>query len=676
MKKTLALLLALLLALSALSACATGAAVSADSDQTPADANGRKDAAADVSGQKPDPDPTEPTDPADPAELAEPAQPAGVSALVSYDELYDRLEPVLFGDRNVSSLATGTAFEAEVASEAPAMAEGAAAADNADAVVDAASEPDYSDTNVQVEGIDEGDLVKTDGEYIYILHDSRLAVIRAAGTASEQLADMEVCASDDSDDGYYIGEWANEMYLSGDRLAVLYEHYEWGYDAATEAYTDISYEGVRIYDVSDPSAPRLVADVGQDGYLADSRMAGGVLYLVSSYYVYSGIDRDDPHTFVPCTYRGGAAELMPADCIYLPIEIDSTGYVVVQAIDVATGESLSALSVLGSGGYVYMNANSLYLGSTTYEAERGEPYTDGSYTVTEVHERRETNLIRFAVDGGSVTLAATGSVPGTPLSQYSFDEYGGYLRMVVTVYDSSYRTFEDEAHGWTNYEWGESGTSASLYVLDDSLQVVGSVTDLGEDERVYSVRFDGPVGYFVTFRETDPLFAVDLSDPSAPTVMSALKIPGFSEYLHVWSDGLLFGLGQQADAETGLTEGLKLSMFDVSDPFQVTELYTQTLEFDTSTAEYDAHAICIDPEKNLIGFAAADYNSDHGEFYVLYQYDGGAFTEIARCALNDWIYNVRGLYIGTAFYIVSDSELIVLSLETGAELCRLPLAYG
>lgn len=672
MKKILALLLALLLALSALTACGTSAPVRADeTPDEPADGKTTVDVLQAL-------DPTEPDGPGEPepapAEPAEPAQTPGVTTLASYDELYDRLEPLTFREDIIFETT-----DENVALEVPAAGESS----SSDAAVsddhsESMGAPDYSETNVQVEGIDEGDLVKTDGEYIYILRDGQLAVVRAAGAQSEQLTNFFVCESTYADN-YSVSEWANEMYLSGDRLAVLYERYEWGCDADTDEYFDTSYLGVRVYDVSDPSAPQLVADVGQDGYLTDSRMAGGVLYVVTSYYVYSGLDRDDPHTFVPCTYRGGEAELLPANCIYLPPEIESTGYVVVQAIDVATGETASRLSVLGSGSYVYMNAKNLYLASTTYERVEGEPYTEGSYTVTDVREQRQTNLIRFAVDGGSVALAASGSISGTPLSQYSFDEYDGCLRVVVTEYGSSYRTFEDTEHGWMNYEWGEDSSSASLYVLDDSLGIVGSVTGLGEDERVYSVRFDGPVGYFVTFRETDPLFAVDLSDPTAPTVMSALKIPGFSEYLHVWSDGLLFGLGQQADAETGVTEGLKLSMFDVSDPFDVTELYTQTLDFDYSPAEYDAHAVCIDPARNLIGFAAADYDTISWEetwSYVIYRFDGGAFTELARCALSDWIYNVRGLYIGAEFYITSDSELTVLSLDTGAELARIPLAYG
>jgi uncharacterized secreted protein with C-terminal beta-propeller domain len=150
--------------------------------------------------------------------------------------------------------------------------------------------------------------------------------------------------------------------------------------------------------------------------------------------------------------------------------------------------------------------------------------------------------------------------------------------------------------------WDEDGSKTfnALYVLDADLQVAGSITDLAQDEVIYSARFDGDIGYFVTFRQVDPLFAVDLSNPKAPVVLSALKIPGFSEYLHLWSDGRLFGLGRDADVETGRAGRMKLSMFDTSDPADVTERKTLLLDSDYSAALYNHKAILISRDKNLI----------------------------------------------------------------------------
>jgi uncharacterized secreted protein with C-terminal beta-propeller domain len=151
-----------------------------------------------------------------------------------------------------------------------------------------------------------------------------------------------------------------------------------------------------------------------------------------------------------------------------------------------------------------------------------------------------------------------------------------------------------------------SQQSNDLYVLNADLNVRGGIIGLAPGERIYSVRFDGPVGYVVTFRETDPLFSIDLSDPARPRVMDALKIPGFSEYLHPWAAGRLFGLGMHAD-NNGLVSGMKLSMFDTSDPFAISEMSTQRVSGDNSDALSDHKAIFVDTRRELIGFAVWTY---------------------------------------------------------------------
>lgn len=690
MKKMLALFLVLALALGMLSACAKPADIdSAKADPNPNDPGTAAEPAPPGSDGPSEPvtttDPTVPDDPAvpdDPVVVPAP-QLTGVTMLAGYEELYDKLEMNMGGGFSgmVDDIVFDNAVMEEAAPEAP-EAEGSVSADSAAGESVGSINGDYSETNVQVEGVDEADIVKTDGKYIYILRDSGwLTILSADGENSTQLSNIQVCFDEESktETTYeYLYEYAENLYLAGDRIVVLYTYNHWGYGETDDAYFDEYRQGARIYDVSDPTAPVLTADFGQDGWMTDSRMMGGILYLITNYRVYahSGIERERPETYIPRTYTNGTAELVACECIYLPEPVESTSYLVVQAIDVAGGEKLSELAVLGGSGCVYMNRSSLFVADTRYEETSAEPYTESVYTVTEYTEQRVTNILRFAVDGGSITLEATGTVPGSPLSQYSFDEYNGHLRVVTTEYHNNYRVYIDEQRDFVNYEWLESGTTNGLYVLNEALQIVGSVADLAEDERVYSVRFDGDVGYFVTFRETDPLFAVDLSDPAAPQVMSELKIPGFSSYLHVWDDGLLFGLGQMAD-ETGATQGLKLAMYDISDPYDVTELLTQPVGADYSPAENNPRAVCIDPEKNLIGFACEDYSGwDGSAFYVLYRFENGAFVELGRWELADWIYNTRGLYIGNEFYIVGESELIVVSLETGAELARIEIAYG
>ena len=679
MKKLLALLLTLVLVLGMVSACAKPADISdVPSGPNPDDPGANAEPAPPGSDGPSEPVTTdEPIETDDSAVVPAPQpQIVGVTTLSAYEELYDKLE--LNRGGVTGGIVLDDAVMEEAVPEAP-EAEGSTSSDSAAGELGSVN-GDYSETNVQVEGVDEADVVKTDGAYIYILRDNGwLTILSADGENSAQLSNTQVCFTEESktETAYeYLHEYAENLYLSGDRVVVLYSHNRWGYGESDDAYFDEYHQGARIYDVSDPAAPVLVADVGQDGWLTDSRMMDGVLYVLTNYHVYSGVEREQPETYIPRTYNGGEAALMAVDCIYLPEAVESNSYLVVQAIDVASGESLSELAVLGGSSYVYMNRSNLFVAGVRYEQVQSEPFTEDIYTVTEYTEQRVTNILRFAVNGGSVTLEATGAVSGSPLSQYSFDEYNGYLRIVTTEYANTYRVYEDEQRDFINYEWLDSGTTNGLYVLDETLQIVGSVTGLGEDERVYSVRFDGTVGYFVTFRETDPLFAVDLTDPTAPQVMSELKIPGFSSYLHVWDDGLLFGLGQMAD-ETGATQGLKLAMYDVSDPFNVTELLTQEVGADYSPAENNPRAVCIDPAKNLIGFACEDYsNWNSSSYYVLYRFVDGVFVELGRYELTDWTYYTRGLYIGSEFYIVGESELVVVSLDTGDQLARIPIPHG
>jgi uncharacterized secreted protein with C-terminal beta-propeller domain len=200
-----------------------------------------------------------------------------------------------------------------------------------------------------------------------------------------------------------------------------------------------------------------------------------------------------------------------------------------------------------------------------------------------------------------------------------------------------------------------------LYTLDSNLLIIGKIEKLASGERVYSVRFDGDIGYFVTFRQVDPLFAVDLSVPSNPTVLSALKIPGFSQYLHPYSDTLLFGLGRDADEQSGKAGFLKLSMFDVSDPKNVSEKSKLIIDgVYYSDAISNHKAIIVDAVNNIIAFPA------DGK-YLIYSYSpvSGFKQEAALQSPggSKYYYNVRGLYIGDFFYVVSNSGISSYSMQ-------------
>ena len=227
-----------------------------------------------------------------------------------------------------------------------------------------------------------------------------------------------------------------------------------------------------------------------------------------------------------------------------------------------------------------------------------------------------------------------GSFKGYLNDSFSIDEYDGYLRVVTTFGDTN-----------------------AVYVLDENLKVTGSIEDLAEDERIYSARFFGDTGYFVTFRETDPLFSVDLSDPENPKILGELKIPGFSEYLHFYGEDRLLGIGMSADEETGSAENVKLSMFDISDNTDVKEVAMYELEdvFGTDVS-YDYKSVLADPEKNLIGFAGYTWS---GENYYLFTYDekDGFICKLEEEINGNTSRGTRGIYIQDTLYVIQGNVI-------------------
>ena len=533
----------------------------------------------------------------------------------------------------------------------------------------------YSGTNVQVPGVDEGDIVKTDGTYIYILREYELIVMQANGAEVTDISHTFVGQAWDSsvlDDGsnHTSEKTPNELYLAGDRAVILSTYYDWTESAAgTVVEGDMVFPGgdnyvtVDIYDISDPAAPALVRSLGQDGYPVASRMIDGVLYLCTSYYA-SDADAGEVESYVPCLYADGTRQAVDCGTIGLLPYDDSMTYAVLASYDVAAGSLLGSQSVLGGGETVYMNAQNFYLCRSVYQDNAGEPYTEDNYTVTAHTTDVNTTVNRFSVADGKLSYAATGTVTGALLNQFSLDESDGYLRLVTTECSGGYRVYVDEARNFENYDYDDEQTSNDLFVLDSSLKTVGSVTGLAENEQIYSARFDGDYGYLCTYRTVDPIFALDLSDPANPAVIGELKLPGYSDYLHIWRDGLLFGLGMntqeiETDGETtAKVNGMKMVMVDTSDPANLTAQNTMDLDADYSVALNNHKAILVDSEKNLIAFPAEGS-------YLVYSYTAeSGFKLETEISVSAWDWNNRGLYIGSYFYVVGSDYVNILDMDT------------
>lgn len=575
------------------------------------------------------------------APLPEREKPAGISSALSvkkcavYSEVYSAVKSAA-GSRNA-----GGAFLEDSSS-----VQNSAASQK--------REGDYSATNVQVSGVDEGDIFKTDGSYIYSIADKELIIYAAAGKDSKILSRTNLCGED---------EYPVELYVSGDRLAVVLES---GmrcavYNAAANTAADccVPWGGgktvIDLYDVSDPAAPKKLSETGQDGEILTSRLTDGRLYVVTNYCVWNDITENAPAGYVPKLYNGDKSSTAAAGDICILPEADNS-YAVICAYDIGSGAILKNISILGAGSTLYMNKDRLYLARCDYTDTPSAAKKDSGGTVVE--HRCENSTVISRVDLETLTLLSAGKIPGTLDTSYAMDEKDGYLRAAATNWPYTYSVLTGENETQSSYLSGETKSSSGVYVLDSGMNIVGRAENIAPDEYIRSVRFDGDIAYVCTYQQVDPLFAFDLSNPFHPVKLSELKITGFSEYLHPWAEGRLFGLGQGA-TEEGRVTGLKLVMFDTADKKDVSAIKSLEISGSYSNALYDPNAILIDYGKNLIGFPV-----DNG--YELYSYsDSRGFEKLAALSLDDsgeWDCNMRGAYVGENLYIAGQNGLTVYAL--------------
>jgi inhibitor of cysteine peptidase len=269
-----------------------------------------------------------------------------------------------------------------------------------------------------------------------------------------------------------------------------------------------------------------------------------------------------------------------------------------------------------------------------------------TYAKEHLRELESTGIAKLSLP--DLSVAANGSVPGFPLNQFSLDEYDGNLRVATTVGGRSASVF-----GWG----GGRGTSANdVYILDADLDVEGELLDLGLGERIYAARFIGETGYLVTFRETDPFYVLDLSDPDDPRKAGELKIPGYSSYLHPLGKDMILGIGKEEDK-------VKLSLFDVSSPDEPREISKYSLDEYWSEAVQNHHAFLVDPEHRLFFLPG-------GQGGYVFSYKGNELS-LAKAAKDDRVR--RAVFIGDTFYIVSEDAVYAFDENTWEKVGELEL---
>ncbi len=484
---------------------------------------------------------------------------------------------------------------------------------------------DYSGTNVQEAGVDEPDMVKTDGRTMYLVNRGMLQVIDVSGDQPEQVASVP------------IGDaWNAQLMLHDDQLLVTTDSgsiipFASERDAAATGDADhaadsddvaMPYGGygttLTSIDVSDPAEPVVQERLTLDGSIVNSRMVDGVVRVVVRTQAGINLPWAYPQTgglrgnrvalaanreliedsevedwlpyFVHETADGDVDEglLLACDRVAHPEEFSGLGLLSVLTVDLDSGSlepGRDGVGILASGDTVYASTDHLYVATTRWiDWERISPSQHDSRLSeisTEIHAFDITNP-------RAADYLGSGEVPGTLLSQWAMSEHDGHLRVASTIGDP----------------WGGRGRSPSeslvtvLEVGDGHLAEVGQVAGLGLTETIFAVRFMGDVGYVVTFRQTDPLYTLDLRDPTDPQVTGELKIMGYSAYLHPMGDELLLGVGQDAD-EMGRTKGMQLSLFDVSDPAAPAVLDQVDLTDSYSEVEHDHHAFLHWPATGL-----------------------------------------------------------------------------
>lgn len=571
---------------------------------------------------------------------------------------------------------------------------------------------DYSTTNIQVEGVDEADVVKNDGKYIYTIRDNKVIIIDAYPADSSSIVSEIV----------FENNTPSQIFVNGDKL-IIFSNKNYYYDygiaypekvvesigiASSYNYYNSQKTVINIYNIEDRSAPVLDNSYELDGYYQNSRMIGNYIYTITNQAIYDYKDPIIPESI----YRCGSSKCF--DLWYFDRPDSSHQFTIITSIDLESGKNQSKVFLLGYSQNLYVSQNNIYIvysrqlsindfldkiiditiplvpsdiqikikevqisslfsndekmsaigrilnnysSSLSPDArlEFQKKYEAvGTKVQEEIAKEMEKTIIhKISIKDGVIEYKSEGEVPGFTLNQFSMDEYNGNFRIATTT------------EAWTQKSRNH------VYILDDSLKITGKLEDLAKGEKIYSVRFLGEKGYMVTFRQIDPLFVIDLT-PNNPKVLGFLKIPGVSDYIHPYDETHIIGLGRDA-TEKGRIKGLKLALFDVSDVSNPKEMSSIIIGEQGSYSEalYDHKAFLFNKEKNLLVIPASitennTYNAFQGAFvFHINLQDGislkGRITHNNLTENTKNYYNTnnvnRALYIGNVLYTLSTSMI-------------------
>jgi inhibitor of cysteine peptidase len=472
---------------------------------------------------------------------------------------------------------------------------------------------DYSTTNVQVDGVDEADIVKTDGKYIYQVNNNRIVV--AEVYPSDKMKVKKVIGLD-AEEMYPM-----ELYLDDKRLIVIgtsdgsvpvNSSNAKSIMPSKHGYYGSNSVKMLIYDIVNKDDIKKIREIELEGNYLSSRKVGSKLYLVSNKYLnYYGIlentEVDDKPSYRDTAVQEDFMDIGYEKIGYFPGSVEPN-YMIAAGIDLDhPAEGVNVSTYLGSGESIYASAENLYVAVTKHniipqDAPGPIIYDSAAPKKPAVKvSDRETVIYRFALNNGKLDYTGKGQVPGSILNQFSMDESNGFFRIATTKGDV-----------WGE---GENISKNNLYVLDSSLGICGSLEDIAPGEKIYSTRFMGDRAYMVTFKKVDPLFVIDLKDAKNPKILGALKIPGYSDYLHPYDENHIIGFGKDAielsnegswgsGSTTAYYQGMKIALFDVTDVNNPKEMFKEIIGDRGTDSELlrDHKALLFSKEKGLMAF--------------------------------------------------------------------------
>ncbi len=560
---------------------------------------------------------------------------------------------------------------------------------------------EYSETNIQVQGVDEADIVKTDGKYIYTLSHGNLTISDAFPAENARVLTIKDIGDVQAQEMFIHG---NNVLIFGSKQEQIYKEKVSG--VAKDIYVPPSQiMVVQIWNTSNKENPTLERSAEFEGrYLSSRKINEKVYFVVNSYPNYhimaeitngtavkdeklvprfkdeKKLEKKEFEPICGCTEVG----------YFEPVQAQS--FVTIASIDMANPNSeIQKETVVGTGENVYASLNNLYLAEVQYHYG---PIETVARTVGVGDSGEKTIVHKFSLSNGQIGYQGKMEVPGRILNQFSMDEFEGNFRIATT-------------QGHVSRTGG--GSTNNVYIFGSDLQMRGKLEGLAPGERIYSARFMGNKAYLVTFKKVDPLFVIDVSDPNNPRVLGKLKIPGYSDYLHPIDETHLIGIGKETvEAEEGdfaWYQGVKIAIFDVSDVENPIELFKEEIG-DRGTDSFvlrDHKAFLFDKEKELMvlpitlaehkvppsePWQTGEYTFQGAYVYRINLSEGlqlrgrithheeGDLTKLGSYYYGSGNAVKRSLYIENVLYTISDNKIKANSLSDLSEIKELTIGEG